>query len=110
MTAAVLYPNISEGTMCDASTSTTTVLIDGGLSVTQISSITLSTGDSSGVLGGVASGQMMGSTSFTLGCTAVMVGGMPVQRLTSTTAPNGTSPKCVGVTLVSSQYKVRVLK
>ncbi|WP_298771360.1 DUF4150 domain-containing protein [uncultured Shewanella sp.] len=109
VTSAIPYPNVSEGTMCDPSTAVTTVLIDGGPSITQTSSITLSTGDSTGALGGVASGQMMGPTSFTLGSTAVMVGGMPVQRLTSTTAQNGTSPNCVGVTLVPSQYKVMVL-
>ncbi|WP_298774174.1 DUF4150 domain-containing protein [uncultured Shewanella sp.] len=104
------YPNISEGTMCNPATAAINVLIDGAPTINQSSMVMLSNGDNAGAVGGVASGMMMGPTTFMVGSVGVIVGGVPCQRLTSTTGQNGMSPNTVGSTLAPSQVKVLVLK
>lgn len=106
----VPYPNISQGNMCNPGTAALSVLVDGGPSINQGSIITLSSGDNAGAVGGVASGMMMGPTTFKMGSMGVMIEGLPAMRLTSMTGQNGMSPNCPGVTLAPSQVKVMYMK
>ncbi len=105
----VPYPNISTGATANPATTALTVLTDGMPSLTLRSMIPLSNGDQPGVNGGVASGMIMGPTTFTVGSTAVLQGGAPAVRLTSMTGQNGLSMNCPGVALAPSQVKVLIL-
>lgn len=104
------YPNISNGNMANPGTVALKVLIGGMPTMHLNSQIPVSNGDNVGTIGGAVSGMMMGPTRATQGSSAVMLGGIPATRLTSTTAQNGTNPNGVGVTMVPSQTKVLVMK
>ena len=104
------YPNISMGTMAIPPTTAMKVLIAGGFAHNLGTKIAMSNGDQPGVGGGVASGMIMGPTSFLMGSTATMFGGKPATRLTSMTGQNGSSMNAVGATIAPAQTKVLVLK
>ena len=69
--------------------------------------VPLTNGDNAGLALGVASGTVMGPSRHLTGAFTVLVGGMPVTRLTSTSLQNSTN--CPGTRIVPSQVKVLVL-
>ncbi len=71
----------------------------------------VSVGDQAGALMGVASATIGGQTSYNVGCFTIMVGGAPLQRLTSITGQNcmGVVPNCPGVCIAPSQTGVLTL-
>ncbi len=70
--------------------------------------IPMSNGDNAGVVGGVASGMMMGPARNTFGSVKVFTGGMPATKMLSPTMQNMTNCPC-GMTLVPSQVKVLIM-
>jgi len=77
----VPYPNVAESIMAPASVME--VLGDCMPTLNELSSICISEGDEPGTLLGVVSHVISGSTTWLVGSEAVIVGGMPAQRLTS---------------------------
>jgi hypothetical protein len=69
--------------------------------------IPMTNGDNAGVATGVASGTVMGPSRHLTGAFTVLIGGMPVSRVTSMSLQNSTN--CPGARLVPSQTKVLVL-
>jgi hypothetical protein len=69
----------------------------------------ISNGDNAGVVGGVASGMMMGPERHILGSFKVFATAMPVVKMLSPTEQNGPAGNMVGLTLSPSQVKVMVL-
>ena len=67
----------------------------------------MSTGDNAGVMMGVASGTVMGPTRTVTAAFTVLVGGMPLARLTSVTIQNSTNAP--GAKMVPSVTNVLVL-
>ncbi len=67
----------------------------------------MSNGDNAGVMMGVASGTVMGPTRTVTAAFTVLVGGMPLGRLTSVTIQNSTNAP--GAKLVPSVTNVLVL-
>jgi hypothetical protein len=70
---------------------------------------TVSLGDNSGLLLGVASGMTMGPHSTLLGSIKVFNSVAPATKMLALTGANGISPNMVGTTLSPSQVKVMVL-
>lgn len=70
--------------------------------------IPMSMGDNAGVVGGVASGMMMGPARNTMGSTKVFTGGMPSTKAFSPALQNSTNCPA-GMTMVPSQFKVMIL-
>ncbi len=103
------YPNTSSCATANPATTVLNVLTDGMPALNQRSMIPMSNGDNAGVNLGVASGMVMGPTTFTLGSTKVLKGGAPAMRLTSMTGHNGISMNCPGTAVAPSQTKVLVL-
>jgi hypothetical protein len=66
--------------------------------------IALSNGDNAGIATGVASGTVMGPVRHVTGSFSVLVGGMPVTKLTSMSIQNSTN--CPGMRIVPSQPTV----
>jgi hypothetical protein len=105
----VPYPDI-------AMTSTTApaaynVLVDCMPSINQTSMGLVSNGDEAGAMGGVVSHLVDGQTSYIVGCTTILVGGAPAQRLTSVTGQNavGMLPNTTGMCSCPSQTTVLTL-
>jgi hypothetical protein len=69
--------------------------------------IPLTNGDNAGLAMGVASGTVMGPSRHLTGAFTVLIGGMPVTRLTSMSLQNSTN--CPGVRATPSQTKVLIL-
>jgi hypothetical protein len=69
--------------------------------------IPMTNGDNAGIALGVASGTVMGPSRHLTGAFSVLIGGMPVTRLTSMSLQNSTN--CPGVRVTPSQTKVLVL-
>jgi hypothetical protein len=69
--------------------------------------IPLTNGDNAGLALGVASGTVMGPSRHLTGAFSVLVGGMPVTRLSSISLQNSTN--CPGVRVAPSQTKVLIL-
>ncbi|HVK68899.1 MAG TPA: DUF4150 domain-containing protein [Polyangium sp.] len=66
--------------------------------------ITMSVGDNPGIATGVASGMVMGPVRHVTGSFTVLVGGMPVTKMTSMSIQNSTN--CPGMRIVPSQPTV----
>jgi hypothetical protein len=99
------YPNIAMGPM--AIPAAYNVLFGGAPAHNLSSVVPMTNGDNAGLALGVASGTVMGPSRHVTGAMTVIVGGMPVSRLTSMTMQNSTN--AVGARLVPSQTKVLVL-
>ena len=69
----------------------------------------ISNGDNPGVLGGVASGMVMGPERHILGSFKVFSTAFPVVKMLMPTEQNGPMGNMVGATLSPSQLKVMVL-
>lgn len=101
----VPYPNISETS--NALPTVPNILLAGTPAQNLASIVPLSTGDSTGVLGGVVSQTEMGMTRPTTGAFTILYDGMPATRLTSINAQNMNN--CVGVSITPSQFTVVLL-
>jgi len=106
-------PTICSNTGTSATTSPTAynVLVDCMPAINQLSLGLMSSGDESGYLGGMVSAMVDGQTEYIIGCTTILVDGVPAQRLTSVTGQNcmGVSPNTVGNCLSPSQVTVLTL-
>ncbi|MBL0709112.1 MAG: DUF4150 domain-containing protein [Sulfurimonas sp.] len=103
------YPNISMTSTALPPTTAMSILVDGTPSLNLMSEIPLSNGDEAGVNMGVASGMIMGPTSYTMGSETLFLEGVPGVKLTSQTGQNGTSMNAPGVCLTPSQAIMIVL-
>lgn len=83
------------------------MIICGGFAHNLGTVVPVSAGDEPGVLGGVASGTIIGATRFITGSAKVFYGGKPATRLTSTTLQNNANTS--GSTITPSQTKVLLL-
>jgi hypothetical protein len=83
------------------------VLMGGAPAHNMSTLVPLTNGDNAGLAGGVASGTEMGPSRCLTGAFTVLVGGMPVTRLSSVTLQNSTN--CPGAAIAPSQTKVLVL-
>ena len=101
----VPYPNISETVM--AIPTVPTILLSGTPAQNLLSMIPLSEGDTTGILGGVASQTEMGITRPVTGSFTVLYDGMPATRLTSANMQNMVN--CPGVSITPSQLTVLLL-
>jgi hypothetical protein len=99
------YPNVATRPM--AVPAVYNVLMGGAPAHNMSTVIPLTNGDNAGVTGGVASGTEMGPSRCLTGAFTVLVGGMPVTRLSSMTLQNSTN--CPGACIAPSQTKVLVL-
>lgn len=107
--APLPYPNINMSTL--SAPVVPNVLVDCMPTVNLLSKGVLSFGDEAGTAGGVVSHLIDGQTDYMVGCTTILVGGAPAQRLTSVTGQNslGMMPNCIGMTIVPSQITVLTL-
>jgi hypothetical protein len=101
----VPYPNEASRAMGVAVVDS--ILMVGGPAHNLGTVVPLSVGDNGGVLGGVASGTMMGPSRRLTGSTTILLKGKPGVRLTSLGPQN--NGNCVGTTVVPSQTKVLFL-
>lgn len=101
----VPYPNIAMSPM--AIPSQLTVFIEAMLVHNLGTEIPMTNGDNAGLELGVASGTVMEPPGHLLDANKVLVGGMPVTRLTSMSLQNSTSAP--GLRLVPNQLKMPVL-
>ncbi len=101
----VPYPNLAAGPM--GVPAAYNVLFQCAPAHNLGTTIPLTNGDNAGLAMGVASGTVMGPSRHLTGAFTVLVGGMPVTRLTSMSLQNSTN--CPGARLVPSQTKVLVL-
>lgn len=72
--------------------------------------IPMSMGDNAGVVGGIASGTVMGPSKHLMGSFGVIYEGAPATKMTSPTGQNGMSLNVPGMTLVPAQFKVMIMK
>ncbi|MFH1135205.1 MAG: DUF4150 domain-containing protein [Pseudomonadota bacterium] len=105
----VPYPNISMPATANPGTAAQTVLVACMPALNKISQIPMSNGDEAGANLGVASGMVMGPTTFVLGSFTVFMQGAPAVKLTSMTGHNGFSMNCPGTCLAPSQTLVAIL-
>ncbi|MOA54833.1 hypothetical protein D3C78_1785210 [compost metagenome] len=82
------------------------VLLGGGPAHNMGTVVPQTNGDSPGVAGGVASGTVMGPSRHVTGSYSVILQGMPVTRMTSTSQQNSTN--ATGSRSQPSQNKVAV--
>ena len=103
--APVPYPNIAMAPM--AIPTVFNVLIEGGLAHNLATTVPLTNGDNAGVAMGVASGTVMGPSRHLTGAFSLLMGGVPITRLSSMSLQNNTNAP--GARIVPSQTKVLVL-
>ncbi len=101
----VPYPNIAAGPM--ALNAVYKVLFMCAPAHNMGTSIPMTNGDNAGLATGVASATVMGPARHLTAAFTVLIGGMPLTRLTSVALQNSTN--CPGARLVPSQVKVLVL-
>ncbi|MEM7448916.1 MAG: DUF4150 domain-containing protein [Myxococcota bacterium] len=101
----VPYPNTAHG--MTASGAVFHVLMAGAPTHNLGSSVPMTVGDNAGVQGGAVSGSVMGSSKHLTGAMTVLVGGMPVSRMSSMSSQN--KGNCVGTRSTPSQLKVIIL-
>jgi hypothetical protein len=101
----VPYPNFTSAPM--GTPAAYNVLMGGAPAHNMSTVIPMTNGDNAGVSLGVASATVMGPSRHLTAAFTVLVGGMPVTRLTSMSLQNSTN--CPGVRLAPSQTKVLVL-
>jgi Domain of unknown function (DUF4150) len=99
------YPNFAFGPM--GVPAAYNVLFEGTPTHNLLTEIPLSLGDQPGIALGVASGEVMGPSRHLTAAYTVLVGGIPVTRLTSISLHNSTN--CPGMRITPSQLKVLVL-
>jgi len=87
------------------------LLVDCMPTINLMSKGLVSFGDEAGTMGGVVSHLIDGQTEYIVGCTTILVGGAPAQRLTSVTGQNslGMLPNAPGSCLSPSQATVLTL-
>lgn len=101
----IAYTNIAAGN--SAIPNVTNVLLCGGPAHNMATVVPLTNGDNPGVVGGVASGTVMGPSRHVTGAFTVILHGMPVTRMTSMSQQN--TGNAVGSRMAPSQGKVLVL-
>jgi hypothetical protein len=99
------YPNTATGSAAVPSQFTT--IICAGPAHNLGTTVPSTNGDEAGTATGVASGTVMGPSRHILGANTVLIGGMPVTRMTSSTLQNSTNAS--GCRLSPSQVTVIVL-
>ena len=99
------YPNIAMGPTAIPSQVNTLFMCTPAHNLATVAPLT--NGDNAGVVMGVASGMVMGSSRHVLPCATVLVGGVPATRLTSVTIQNSTNAP--GMRIAPSQVKVILL-
>ncbi len=107
--AAVPYPN-SVRTPSSAQTAEQ-VIVEGAPALNQLSEGQVSSGNTTGRLKGVVSGEVGGRCLFLGGCSSILVDGAPAQRVTSVSAQNaaGMQPNAQGLAVAPSQSTVLTL-
>ncbi|MDQ7032710.1 MAG: DUF4150 domain-containing protein [Desulfonauticus sp.] len=100
------YPNTNMTSSTDPVVSN--VIVECMPVINKLSVGSVSVGDEAGTELGVASSTISGQTLYEVGCSTIMVGGAPAQRLTSVTAQNamGMTPNSVGSCIAPSQTTV----
>ncbi|MEZ4438160.1 MAG: DUF4150 domain-containing protein [Polyangiaceae bacterium] len=101
----VTYPNVALGPMGVGAVPK--VLYQCAPAHNMGTTVPLTNGDNAGVMLGVASATVMGPSRHLTGAFTVLVGGLPVTRLTSISLQNSTNAP--GARMVPSQTKVLVL-
>ncbi|MBI4950933.1 MAG: DUF4150 domain-containing protein [Myxococcales bacterium] len=101
----VPYPNAAVG--ATGTPAVYNVLFMCGPAHNVATTVPQTNGDNAGVNTGVASGTVMGPSRHVTPAATVLVGGLPVTRLTSITVQNSTN--CPGARVAPSQVKVLVL-
>ena len=103
------YPNIA--LTANSPNPVMNILMESAPTINAVSTIAMSNGNEPGSAGGVVSHLIDGQCEFLLGSMTVMVEGVPLQRLTSTTGQNCMSKtmNAPGTCLMPSQYSVLVL-
>ncbi len=99
------YPNMATGPM--GVPAVYNVVFSTGPVHNMSTVVPLTNGDNAGIATGVASGTVMGPSRHLTGAFTVLIGGMPVTRVTSMALQNSTN--CPGVRVVPSQVKVLIL-
>ncbi len=105
--APIPYPNMTVRAMALPPTSSMKHLIMFMPSHHIGTTVPTSMGDTTGVMGGVASGIMMGPARNLRGSMKVITGGMPATRWLDNTLQNSTNAP--GMTLVPGQFKIMYL-
>jgi len=106
-TATVPTPYVNIAMSSTAVPNAVTVLLSGGFAHNLLTTATVTSGDESGTVLGVASGTIVGSCTHMTSSVKVFMGVSPATRLTDTTIQNSTNS--VGMTLTPSQVKCLVL-
>lgn len=101
----VAYPNFADGSM--AANPVFNVLYASAPAHNLGTIVPSTSGDNSGVVGGVSSGTVMGTSVHTTASFSVLTGGMPTTKLTSQTLQNNAN--IAGSRLAPSQLKVLLL-
>ncbi len=101
------YPNLTVRTMALPPTASMKHLITFMPTHHIGTTVPMSMGDNVGVIGGVASGMMMGPARNLRSSMKVITGGMPATRWLDNTLQNSTNAP--GMTLVPGQFKVLYL-
>lgn len=106
----VPYPNIAMSSMCASACMTT--LMGGTPTINQAASLIMSSGDEAGSATGVVSHLIKGANCWFTGSTALIVGGSPCMRLTSTGGCNamGMTPNGSSTCIAPSQTFVMVTR
>jgi len=104
----VPYPNIAQLLLALPPTTCLKVLISFMPAHNMGTTISMSNGDEAGVLGGIASGIIMGSARNLMGSVKVLHGGLPATRMLDPAMQN-LSNVPAGRTLVPSQFKVMIM-
>ena len=99
------YPN--EAQMPLASPPAEKILVVGAPALNMSSTVPLTLGDTTGVMGGVVSETVMADMKFSEGSVKVRLEGSPAVRLTTPTTHN--NENTIGVVLEPSQEKVMIL-
>jgi len=100
------YPNVASGPM--GVPAAYTILFSCAPTHNMGTSVPLTNGDNAGVMMGVASGTEMGPEKPLTAAFTVLVGGMPVTRLTMSSISNSTNCP-TNVRLAPSQTKILIL-
>lgn len=100
------YPNIGMNAQGDTGTLTQKVKVVNGKVFTKNSKISMSSGDEAGSAGGVVSGKIKGSVSYTSSCLKVRCEGALAIVQGNVTGHNGDSANTVGVQESTAQFKV----
>ncbi|BET96738.1 MULTISPECIES: DUF4150 domain-containing protein [Xenorhabdus] len=100
----VPYPNMAQGTT--GISNATNILFMGCPAHNLATTIPMTTGDNSGVNGGVAAGTVMGNARHVMGANSVLIKGSPATRISSSTMQNSTN--AMGSRIVPSQTKVLI--